>query len=206
MDDQNSKTDSGLDNLEQLQRVFEDKSKTKAFVNQTGQDAQAWLDRMQQLADRPNLPSGLRSSILTTMLRLSKRSGLYPTCLTIHNVRKLGNHYIAAGGFGEVWKGTIGRSGDFVCLKLVKIYLSSDLEKLSKAYMQEGILWRQMNHPNILPFLGIYYLEDTGQICLISPWMEKGNLRQYLRSIPREDVEHYTLVHILVFALPFCFS
>ncbi|KAL0578822.1 Rho guanine nucleotide exchange factor [Marasmius crinis-equi] len=128
------------------------------------------------------------------MLRLSRNSGLHPKCLAIQNV-KLGEYPIDAGGFGEVWKGTIGESSQAVCLKMMKIYRDSDVEQLSKEYRREAILWRQLKHPNVLPFLGIYKLEHDRQLCLISPWMQKGNLVQFLRSTPREDVDHYTLAH-----------
>ncbi|KAL0575315.1 hypothetical protein V5O48_006666 [Marasmius crinis-equi] len=129
------------------------------------------------------------------MLRLSKNSGLHPKCLSIQNVRRLGDFPIAAGGFGDVWKGAIGESSQPVCLKIVKLYLGSDVEKLSKDYLREAIVWRQMRHANLLPFLGIYRLEQTQQLCLISPWMEKGNLIQYLKATRRDNVKHYTLVH-----------
>ncbi|KAF9256483.1 kinase-like protein, partial [Marasmius fiardii PR-910] len=135
------------------------------------------------------------SSILTVMLRLSKKSGLYPQCLSVRNVKKLGKYPVAHGGFGDVWKGIIGESNEPVCVKTVKIYLQSDKEKLCRAYMQESIVWRQLKHPNVLPFLGIYYLENDQQLCLISPWMENGNLVQYVKSTPRTDIEHYTLVY-----------
>ncbi|KAL0061676.1 Rho guanine nucleotide exchange factor [Marasmius tenuissimus] len=111
------------------------------------------------------------------------------------NVKRLGDFPIAAGGFGDVWKGVIGESIEHVCLKVVKVYLESDLEKLTKEYLREAIFWRQMKHPNILPFLGIYRLESTQQLCLISPWMNKGNLVQFLKASKREDIDHYTLVH-----------
>ncbi|KAL0574483.1 hypothetical protein V5O48_007458 [Marasmius crinis-equi] len=137
------------------------------------------------------------------MLRLSKNSGLHPQCLSIQNVKKLGEYPIAAGGFGDVWKGVIGDSTKPVCLKVVKIYLDSDLEKLSNEYLREGILWRQMKHPNLLPFLGIYRLEDTQQLCLISPWMDKGNLVQFLRTTPREGVDHHTLAHDIASGLSY---
>ncbi|KAJ8083254.1 hypothetical protein PM082_009126 [Marasmius tenuissimus] len=128
------------------------------------------------------------------MLRLSKNSGLHPTCLSIQNVKMIGKYPIAAGGFGDVWKGTIGDSNELVCLKVVKVYMSSNLERLTNEYQREAILWRQLKHPNVLPFLGIYQLEQTEQLCLISPWMEKGNLVEFLKATKREDVDHYTLV------------
>ncbi|KAL0069547.1 hypothetical protein AAF712_003205 [Marasmius tenuissimus] len=127
------------------------------------------------------------------MLRLAKNSGLHPKCLAIHNVKKLGEHPITAGGFGDVWKGVVGDSREIVCLKIMKVYLNSDLVQLSKEYLREAILWRQMKHANLLPCLGIYELEDSHQLCLISPWMENGNLVQYVKNTPDEDVKHYTL-------------
>ncbi|KAL0570850.1 Rho guanine nucleotide exchange factor [Marasmius crinis-equi] len=148
---------------------------------------------MQQVVDRPNISSSFRSSIFATMLRLSKRSGLHPTCLAINNVRKIGDFAIAAGGFGDVWKGVVGNSREPVCLKVMKVYLNSDLERLSKEYIREAILWRQLKHPNLIPCLGIYRLEHTQQLCLISPWMENGNLVQFLKASAQEDVDHYTL-------------
>ncbi|KAL0565170.1 hypothetical protein V5O48_016859 [Marasmius crinis-equi] len=158
---------------------------------------------MQQLIDYPNTSSELRTSIFTTMLRLSKTSGLHPKCLSIYNVKKLGEYPIASGGFGDVWKGVIGDSSDPVSLKIVKVYLKSDLKKLSNEYLREAILWRQMKHPNLLPFLGLYQLEQTHQLCLISPWMEKGNLVQFLRSTQREDVDHYMLAHDIASGLSY---
>ncbi|KAL0575305.1 Rho guanine nucleotide exchange factor [Marasmius crinis-equi] len=184
----------GLQRLtEQLRCVVEDQTKLREVLEQKGAVAQVWLDRMQQVVDCPNTSPELRSSIFAIMLRLSRNSGLHPKCLSIQNVRRLGDYPIAAGGFGDVWKGAIGESSQPVCLKIVKLYLGSDVEKLSKEYLREAIVWRQMKHANLLPFLGIYRLEQTQQLCLISPWMEKGNLIQYLKTTRRENVDHYAL-------------
>ncbi|KAL0061685.1 Rho guanine nucleotide exchange factor [Marasmius tenuissimus] len=171
--------DPALSQLEErLKGIFDDRLKLQGFLDMGGYEAQDWLDSMQQLVDCPQTTPAVRSSIFTVM-----------------NVKRLGEFPIAAGGFGDVWKGIIGESTELVCLKVVKIYLESDLEKLSTEYIREAILWRQMKHPNILPFLGIYQLESTQQLCLISPWMNQGNLIQFLRTSRREDVDHHTLVH-----------
>ncbi|KAK1224864.1 hypothetical protein PQX77_012214 [Marasmius sp. AFHP31] len=142
------------------------------------------------------------------MLSLSKNSGLCPTCLSIQNVKKIGKYPIAAGGFGDVWKGTIGESSELVCLKIVKVYMSSNLKKLTAKYQREAILWRQMKHPNVLPFYGIYQLEveQIQQLCLISPWMEKGNLVEFLKATKREDIDHYALVFDVASGLAYLHS
>ncbi|KAK1231874.1 hypothetical protein PQX77_004989 [Marasmius sp. AFHP31] len=202
-------SDAELKRLEQtLKWTFADKSRVRGFLAKKGRPAQQWLDRMQQLIDYPNLSPELRSAVATAMLHLSKNSGLHPTYLSIQNVKKIGKYPIAAGGFGNVWKGTIGDSTELVCLKVVKVYMSSNLERLTNEYQQEAILWRQMKHPNVLPFYGIYQLEfkQTQQLCLISPWMEKGNLVEFLKTTKREDIDHYALVFDVASGLAYLHS
>ncbi|KAK1231118.1 hypothetical protein PQX77_005773 [Marasmius sp. AFHP31] len=80
------------------------------------------------------------------------------------------------------------------------------MQKLSIEYQREAILWRQMKHPNLLPLLGIYQLEDTGELCFISPWMEKGNLVEYMKVTKREDIDHHTLVQDIASGLSYLHS
>ncbi|KAJ8085534.1 hypothetical protein PM082_004352 [Marasmius tenuissimus] len=215
-----------LESLEEyLKLVLADKSKRQDLLTKEGDSAQQWLDRMQQvrltysprrswrkptselkLVDYPNLSPELRPTIFNAMLHLSKRSGLHPACLSIQNVKKIGKHPVAAGGFGDVWKGTIGHSSEVVCLKVVRVYLNSDMQKLSIEYQREAILWRQMKHPNLLPLLGIYQLEHTDELCMISPWMENGNLVEFMKATKREDIDHYVLVHDVASGLAYLHS
>ncbi|THU85508.1 hypothetical protein K435DRAFT_612833, partial [Dendrothele bispora CBS 962.96] len=152
-----------------VETILGNPTEYRELLAQQGELAQSLIDLLQTL----------RSKILHAIIRLSDKSGLYPNCLALDNVTKVGDHPVAAGGFGEIWKGLIG--GQMACLKVVKIYGDSDVQKLLKEFLKEAILWRQFNHPNVLPFLGLYFLDLSKQrICLISPWMERGNLRQYL--------------------------
>ncbi|KAK7019396.1 hypothetical protein VNI00_018085 [Paramarasmius palmivorus] len=183
------------DELNDLQVLFRDEEAYKKLLAQEGPVAQSLLDWLQQLIDAPGVSKNLRASICQTMVRLSKRSSLCPGCLTIRGVTKLGEHPVAGGGFGDIWKGHLG-SGQLVCLKVVKVYLMSDLKRSMKEYLREAIIWRQLRHPNVLPCLGLYYLDDTQQrVCLVSPWMDNGNLVEYIRAHPRESVNHVQLMH-----------
>lgn len=50
---------------------------------------------------------------------------------------------------------------------------------------REAVIWRQLFHPNVLPFYGIYNLNDDPlRVCLISPWMENGNIVDFLKRVP----------------------
>ncbi|KAL0580878.1 Rho guanine nucleotide exchange factor [Marasmius crinis-equi] len=177
-----------------IQGFFEDAQKCRRVLDTDGDEAQRWLDLLQSLTDYPGLPRQSKSTISKVMLRLSKRSGMYPKCLKINNVERLGSHPVGGGGFGDVWKGRI--ADEIVCLKVVKVYLVSDVQQLLKEYMQEAIVWQQLRHRNLLPFVGMYYLgEGQEQLCLVSPWMERGNLVTFLKNTPSELVDRVLLAY-----------
>ncbi|KAJ7583591.1 kinase-like domain-containing protein, partial [Mycena floridula] len=49
---------------------------------------------------------------------------------------------------------------------------------------REALLWRQLDHPNVLPFLGVSLEVFAPSFCLVSPWMSNGNLREYVQLHP----------------------
>ena len=57
---------------------------------------------------------------------------------------------------------------------------------LAKEFAKEALLWRQLNHPNVLPFYGLYDMPSGAQRipCLVSPWMDQGNVVLYLKANP----------------------
>ncbi|KAF9263034.1 kinase-like protein [Marasmius fiardii PR-910] len=167
--------------IEFIQVIIDDEQQRRELLETKDDIAQEWLDLLQVLAEYPNLTKSLRSSIFTLMIRLSRKSALYPQCLTIRGVEKLGDYPVGGGAFGDVWQGRIEQQ--VVCLKVIRAFRSSDVNLILKDFMQEGILWRQLNHPNVLPFMGIYYLGmEQKQLCLVSPWMERGNLVDFMKS------------------------
>ncbi|KAJ3965549.1 hypothetical protein EV361DRAFT_810511, partial [Lentinula raphanica] len=48
---------------------------------------------------------------------------------------------------------------------------------------KEVLLWRQLKHPNILPFFGINTELFTPSYCIISPWMSNGDMMSYSRRL-----------------------
>ncbi|THU85509.1 kinase-like protein [Dendrothele bispora CBS 962.96] len=188
--------------LARIETILGNPTEYRELLAQQGELAQSLLDLLQTLYDYPGVLPKLRSKILHAIIRLSDKSGLYPNCLALDNVTKVGDHPVAAGGFGEIWKGLIG--GQMACLKVVKIYGDSDVQKLLKEFLKEAILWRQFNHPNVLPFLGLYFLDLSKQrICLISPWMEMGNLRQYLDKHGEDPIDYFALAFDIAYGLSY---
>ncbi|KAL0574793.1 Rho guanine nucleotide exchange factor [Marasmius crinis-equi] len=111
----------------------------------------------------------------------SSASSADPECLWIEHVKDLSKRPVEFGGLADIWTGKIGNTK--VAVKAVRHRLSANKEEQVSAFVREAMSWRESDHPNILPFDGVYYFdEDKQQICLVSPWMENGNLLKYLQE------------------------
>ncbi|KAG6905435.1 hypothetical protein DXG01_002745 [Tephrocybe rancida] len=122
-----------------LYELTKDKEQYRLLVNLQGEEAQAMLDLMQtcnarvnlayvlQLLDLPSLDKTFRSPLLNAILRLSRRSQLFPGRLWQEQVSLEGTEAIAAGKFGDVWKGVF--CGQAVAVKVLKVYQKSDFDK-----------------------------------------------------------------------------
>jgi hypothetical protein len=133
--------------------------------------------------------SAHKLSLVRALTRLSEASELYPESLTLTDVTPERGRR-ATGGFADVYKGTC--LGEDIALKVFKYPLPFGVDSLDswrrssddrfKNLLCEFITWRQLSHPNLLPFYGIYFLEDTleTRFCLVSPWMVHGNVVEFL--------------------------
>jgi serine/threonine protein kinase len=144
------------------------------------------------------------------LISLSKRSGLYPECLVLTDVQLTGKFAVARGGYGDIWRGMF--QGKPIAVKVLHVYERSNLVKLLKVsavhhclcpastinkqeLASEAIVWRQLRHPNVLPFYGVYHQDNTrSRACLVSPWLENGNIKQFLAQNP--DKHCVSLVHM----------
>ncbi|KIL59844.1 hypothetical protein M378DRAFT_969629 [Amanita muscaria Koide BX008] len=75
-----------------------------------------------------------------------------------------------------------------VVVKLVKLPPLRDevhKDKRFKRMKRELLLWSKLNHPHILPLIGIARIEgDANLPVFISPWMENGNVMDFLDGTP----------------------
>jgi hypothetical protein len=65
------------------------------------------------------------------MWRLSRKSGLHPKCFILYGLQKVGQQ-VAAGGFGDIWKGVV--YGQSVCVKAMRLFQAADVQALLKVY------------------------------------------------------------------------
>ncbi|KAJ7029234.1 kinase-like domain-containing protein, partial [Mycena alexandri] len=115
------------------------------------------------------------------LLRLSRVSELLPACFPLVGLEKLGPQ-VAAGAFGDIWKGSV--RDQTVSVKIMRLFRDTDsiLTHFLQEFGREALIWRQLSHPNLLPFYGLYYLDR--RLCLVSPWMENGHVVEFLKTAP----------------------
>ncbi|KAK0199421.1 kinase-like domain-containing protein [Desarmillaria ectypa] len=87
-----------------------------------------------------------------------------------------------------MWKGRMGDT--LICIKVLRVFVNNGIEertRLIKNFCREALAWRNMNHPNVLPFLGVSTELFAPSFCLISPWMQNGNIMSFLARNPAHD-------------------
>ena len=50
----------------------------------------------------------------------------------------------------------------------------------SQRFCREGVAWKHLRHPNILPLLGVTINEY--QFAMVSEWMENGDINRFVES------------------------
>ena len=52
-------------------------------------------------------------------------------------------------------------------------------------FCKEAVVWKNLDHPNILPLLGITV--GPSQLQLVSKWVSGGNMGEYIKKHPDAD-------------------
>ncbi|KAJ7606523.1 kinase-like domain-containing protein [Roridomyces roridus] len=180
-----------------LDRFFHHRKEDYAkFLACRGESAQQLLDLLQDLLDY-DLNAGTinRRRIFKALIRLSEDSKLHPKCLDLTGLEQ--EILVAGGAFSDVYKGLL--CGQTVAVKMMRVFVDSDIDALLKEFSREALIWRQLCHPNLLPFFGLYYLHE--RLCLVSPWMENGHLRDFFKNGSRDADRDRLLSLVLDVAL-----
>ncbi|KAF8119555.1 kinase-like domain-containing protein [Boletus edulis] len=91
---------------------------------------------------------------------------------------KLENQHSAAGYFGDVYKCLY--NGRMVAVKAFRFKFRVDSGGMAR---RELGIWRRLDHPNIVPFLGIATgFGVSGSTSLVSSWMCNGTLERFLQK------------------------
>jgi hypothetical protein len=66
----------------------------------------------------------IKPLLFEALLRISDACGLHPTCFPLSGLQTIGNP-IAAGGFGDIWKGLV--RGQTVAVKIMRVFWDQDI-------------------------------------------------------------------------------
>jgi len=66
-------------------------------------------------------------------------------------------------------------------IKVLSTFSFNDTLTLEQKFLQEVHVWSKLDHVNILSLLGITTKFDL-TVSIVSPWMENGNARDYVRD------------------------
>jgi serine/threonine protein kinase len=133
---------------------------------------------------------------LKTLRRICGGKALLPRSVQIPMDLDVRPEPFAQGGFGDMYNGTL--HGSRVCVKRLRVHRENALEsvmkvrsmpslslsvisRISQAFCQEVVMWKSLNHPNIVPLLGATI---SPSLQLISSWMSGGQLPTYIKEHP----------------------
>ncbi|KXN85262.1 hypothetical protein AN958_11556 [Leucoagaricus sp. SymC.cos] len=194
--------------LEMLSSILSNDELRQGLCDLTGNTAQIIVDYLYSVLLEPMLPtSWLRQHSLSALVKINRTTSLCPAC---HVMKKsiVPDLSEVTGRTADIRKGLFGEKQ--LRLKVLRTHQKPDVDMVLQMYAMEVIVWGQLNHPNISPFYGLYYLDDSRRdLCLVSPWMRNGTLLEYLasnRSVSRtpfvydvisglEHLHHLGLIH-----------
>ncbi|KAF5353185.1 hypothetical protein D9756_008110 [Leucocoprinus leucothites] len=184
-----------------LSGLVKERKNRQLLAKLEGEEAQHMANFLNRVLERRDLPENdTRKEILHTLTSLARTALVFPECLKLEGVSCDFNPLIHAGDLGDIYKGDFG--DQVVCVKAIRqtptVHTHEQLLKASpnvrsrhtvliffQTHVKEAILSAHMSHKNILPFYGVH-LCSVGyhKVCIISPWMEHGDLLQYLKDVP----------------------
>ncbi|KZT27470.1 kinase-like protein [Neolentinus lepideus HHB14362 ss-1] len=173
----------------------------RAVSNLRGCDADTFFEILVEVQRNPTIiedrdtdhlfeVSSVKSTISRLLVALALQCGQNPPALLLQaKVELVDRDPIAWGGFADVYLGIL--KGRHVAVKRLRAHqlAATDAIHLRKALLREAIIWHQLQHDNILPFLGIDCDSITSMFCMVSPWMKNGTIINFLHRKGAENVD-----------------
>ncbi|KAJ7651241.1 kinase-like domain-containing protein [Roridomyces roridus] len=162
------------DMMKRIDLMLQGTKEFDRFLACHGRSAQWLLDYLQDLLDCTS--PGNRGRLFDALLLVSSNTNLHPSCRALSNLEH--PKLVDGGRFSDVYRGVV--CGQPVAVKVMRIFEESDIAEVLKVFGREALTWRQLSHPNILPFYGLYTYNQ--KLCLVSPWMDNGHVRDFLKN------------------------
>ncbi|KAJ6554051.1 kinase-like domain-containing protein [Mycena vulgaris] len=130
--------------------------------------------------------------------KLSESCDKLPSSLFITGVGGRDVHPTFGGGNGDIYRASYG--DQIVALKHMRHFMrGANLRRIRlvgftipqtcRNVCREALVWKDLQHPHILTFIGIDRETFPSSLCMVSPWMEHGTILEYLTRHGRENVD-----------------
>ncbi|BFY98736.1 hypothetical protein BsWGS_01776 [Bradybaena similaris] len=162
--------------------------------NQLSIDNEGFFKNLEELVKHySDDADGLVSKLITPV---TKQGGKFGT-VSMHDFRRGGwvinlhdlelGVLIGEGNFGDVYESTY--KGQKAAAKQLK-----DTERGEQSFLLEAAVMTSLNHQNVVQILGI----TEGTIILVTEFMDKGNLLEYLQTRGRSAITARDQIHFAV--------
>ncbi|KAJ7646740.1 hypothetical protein FB45DRAFT_180933 [Roridomyces roridus] len=161
--------------------IFDSEAEEDVVLRLEGDSAQSFLDVVQDAVDRELLEPEENKKAQRIIRKLSEASDRLPSSLFIEGVVERDVHPTFGGGFSDVYRASYDKKP--VALKRLRYFLQgADLRRLNLKFCREALVWKDLRHPYILPFIGIDRDSFPSSLCMVSPWMEHGTVLSYIKE------------------------
>lgn len=171
-----------LHGLSLMQYAVQKRLTREWVLNLRDRDAICMLDVLQNWLDSESAHP-IRQRVILLLVKLAATSEQIPSTLFLRNVDLGGvRDPEFMGGFADVFRARY--RGQEVAVKRLRV--SSNFEKalLYRKFCREALIWRQLRHKHVLPFLGVDRdnFAVTKHLCMVALWMNNGTVRDFVRT------------------------
>ncbi|KAF7340968.1 Kinase-like protein [Mycena sanguinolenta] len=169
--------------------IFASEPLEEAVLCLEGDSAQWFMDVVQSTLDKGFPLAQEHGRMVRRIIRkLVQRSEKLPSALFITGITGKEDYPTFRGGFADIYRASY--NDNIVALKYMRVYMhGTDLRDVRLKFCREALVWKDLCHPHILPFLGIEENIFPSQLCMVSPWMEHGTVLSYLKQHGHRDVD-----------------
>ncbi|TCD64697.1 hypothetical protein EIP91_003771 [Steccherinum ochraceum] len=193
--------------------IEEDQLKPTNITRISSESSLEVLDVLWELLDpRTGIVTGLKRgrplfsfTLRRLTLKLVNREGQLPSAFYLDGVKSIEDESRGAGGFADIYYGQWKEH--FVALKRLRPPSGQQhLDPVSEMQLcRESLMWKKLEHANILPFWGVSKDAFSRSICMVLPWMQKGSVRAHMRKLREAGTwsgqEHTLAVNVWLYQI-----
>ncbi|KAF7374431.1 hypothetical protein MSAN_00327200 [Mycena sanguinolenta] len=167
-----------------LTSIFASKSLEEAVLRLEGDSAQCFLDVVQNTLDKGFLLTQKDGPMARRIIRkLACSSDKLPSALFITGITGKEEYPTFGGGFADIYRASYNnRTVALKYMRAIQYMRGSDSRNVRLKFCREALVWKELCHPHILPFLGIEENSFPSPLSMVSPWMEHGTVLDYLKQ------------------------